>query len=283
MDLAECYYKNDELVRKYLLKAVKGGFHPDRIDNTKFGIEYSKLKGELYKAYNSFWSNRDTSYFSEIEFRVSQDLIYNRKQINDGSLKNKTVADSVFLDNSLFLLNYSEKHGFPFKPSPSNFNYFRTSVDPQILAMHSPDENRWELLNYAIKSAEKGENSWRIPISINISFFTASSQETYNSHPLWLTYFDKNGNLNLDKSYLQLYSIKKLYDQDMIMNIKIQPSKYNLSEKKIIKQQLEEIKEALIQEFYFTPEQLTITDIPNIDEPDYRNIESYQFTLSEIR
>ncbi len=281
--LAECYEGNNKRVETYLLKATEGGFHPDRIDSVKFSAVYSNIKDRLYESYMGFWSERDTSYFSEIEYRVSQESFFNRKSIEDPTKINLAATDSVYMDNSRFLLDFSKENGFPFHPSPSYFNSFRISIDPMILAMHSPDENRWKLLNYAIKSAENGENSWRIPISINISFFTSSKQRTQNSHPLWLTYFNENGDLDIENSYLQLYSIKKLYDQDMMMTIKIQPSKHNLSDKERITRQLEEIKKALISEFSFTPEQLIITDIPDTNEPDYREIAPYEFTLSVVR
>ncbi len=281
--LAECYEGNNKLVETYLLKAAEGGFHPDRIDSVKFSAVYTKIKDQLYENYKGFWSDRDTSYFAEIEYRVAQENLFNRKSIDNPTKTNIAATDSVYMDNSIFLLNFSKENGFPFHPDPSYFNSFRTSIDPLILAMHSPDENRWKLLNFAIKSAEKGINSWRVPISINISFFTSSKQRTQNSHPLWLIYFDENGDIDLDKSYLQLYSIKKLYDHDMIKSIKIQPSKYNVSDKKRINHQLEEIKETLIREFLFAPEQLTITDIPDTTEPDYREIAPYEFTLSVLK
>lgn len=278
--LIDCF-NTEEQQKEYLTKKVAYGLHPSRIDSLKYSNVYNEIKQTLEKSHKEFWRDKDTSYFMEIENRVFLDRIYNERSIVNPTESNFKIRDSVFKDNAGFLLSYCHKHGFPFQPYPSHFKQFRSTVSPLEIAIHAPIEYKLKLLDFAKESAYQGKISWYIPIGINVTIFTNAPQQR-NLHPLWLIYFNEKWALDMDQSYLQLYSIKKLYNQDMKRKIRIQSSKYMGKNKEVINRQLNEIKNALINEFSFDPNYISISSVPDSSEQDQRNIAPYEYTLSII-
>lgn len=281
--LAECLLDIDiEKSKKYLLKAVANGLHPDRIDPLVYASVYEDIKDKLFAAHHSYWASIDTTHFMELERRAKKDQEIRRKAMANPSdtATIHPIMRKIDKDNQQFLLDHCQKNGFPMWVTPDYFNHFRV-IDPSMLVAHAEDSLKLIFLDYALKSVEKGAISWYVPTSISDYLFISgiSQKEVY---PLWLTYFDKNGNLDLEKSYLQLYSIKTLFDGPKSdgRHIKIHPSKYNRADQELINDQLEKIKRALTQEFLFAPEYLSVSDIPYDREPDYRDIKPYGFTLS---
>lgn len=278
--LAECYLDNDvEKTKEYLIKSVANGLHPDRIDSLTYANVYGDIKYKLLKAHRNYWSSIDTTYFGELEERTKLDQSIRVQAMNNPSDTAWIHLEMHKIDkeNQAYLLNQCKNKGFPILANPSNFSTFRR-IRPTIIAGHAKDSLKLIFLDFAIKAAEKGEISWYIPIDISdLLFISGISQKAVN--PLWNTFFDKKGKLNLDKSYLQFYSIKNIYGDRKIL---IQPSLYNTKDKKTINEQLNTIKNTLITEFSISPENLKVSNISDDREKDYRDIAPYEFTLSVI-
>jgi hypothetical protein len=279
--LADCALKkgNNEKVKEYLLKNVRSGLHPDRIDSTKYSSVYYEIRPQMYKLHFDFWNGRDTTYFSALEERVIKEQTANIATIYDPSPENINVRDSIFLDNTKYLLEYINENGFPFRPTPSYFNFFRKDIDPSIIAMHTKGRDKIKLLEFAIEGAKEGKVSWYTPVSICISFHSNDIPQE-DVKPLYFLYFDENDSLDLENSYLQLYSLEQLYNQEMNANISIQPSKHNNTSKTIIENQLLELKQILVNEFSFASNSITLSEVPSEEEEDLRIMKNYDYTLT---
>ncbi len=279
--LTPCSKDNKKLLKKYILQNVAAGLHPTRIDSIEYTSVYNDIKDDIYKLHHKFWKNKDTSHFIEMEKRVLKEQTLRIQARTTPSDKIYEEMRKVDSSNIEYLKYMCANKGFPIPIEPSKSQSFR-AVSASIIAVHAPDKNKIEFINCAVKNAKTGDISWDIPIHINSGLFISGISQK-DVYPLWLIYFYKKDNLlNLKKSYLQLYTIKRLYNKDMIRNIKIQPSKYNNSDKELINSQLEEIKHVLIDEFLFDPDYLTISEIPDTRELDYRETAPYSFTLSVL-
>lgn len=276
--LAMCYLESDtEKTKEYLIKSVANGNHPNRIDSLTYSSVYGSIKKKMIDAHHTYWSSIDTTYFAELEERTKLDQSIRVKAMSN-------PADTAFIhvemrkidkDNQAYLLDQCKNKGFPLFATPNYFNTFRR-IDPTIIVGHAKDSLKLIFLDYAIEAAETGEISWFVPISISDLLFV-SGISYKEVHPLWNVFFDNNRKLNLDKSYLQLYSIKNIYGDKKII---IQPSLYNTNNKTIINEQLTEIENTLINEFSIPPQNIEISSIPNDGEEDHREISPYHFTLS---
>ncbi len=79
LSLAACYENanKQEKVKEYLINAVASGFHIDRIDSIKYKNALKHIHTRLIEEHHNFWSNRDTTYFQEIEQWFIDDQKYN--------------------------------------------------------------------------------------------------------------------------------------------------------------------------------------------------------------
>ncbi len=279
IDLAHCFYNNGKLTKakKYLLKYIAAGVHISWIDSTAFPLIYQKVKANYPTLHHKFWKDRDTSYFQEVEKRVKLD------QALVGQPKKR---GEVINDNTKYLMAFVKKHGyFPWQPEGLDYfkkEKFRTGIDLGIIAIHAAVKDKIILRKYAIKSARKGVNSWRIPIGIGVTFYTQRSSKAVN--PIRFIYFDSTNNLQLDKSYLQLYCLKRFIENNNIDQIKIQPSKANSLDTKALSYQLSQLKKYLVNEFSLTNTQIIISETPNSKEHvvDLQSKGAYNYTFTII-
>ncbi len=275
--LAKCFAANgnEEKAKKYLLKDIATGRHISWIDSTEFPKVYQDVKNKYPKLNHNFWSRKDTSYFAKLGKMVYLDQSVRQNPIDFDKMI------QIDKSNTKWLLEYCKENGFPLRPSPSFFNseYFRVHIDPSILAIHAQKRDKFKLLNYAIKGAEKGRISWRIPKSICVTFFTRTPNA--EPKPLRLLYFDDNNELLVEKSYLQLYSVYR-YINDNNFIIEIKPSKSNSLNKNIILEQLTEIKTALIKEFSAYPGFIEISETQNRNENDLQELGSYNYIIAVV-
>ncbi|WP_204344882.1 hypothetical protein [Psychroserpens algicola] len=280
-DLAYCSKDDKVLLKKYLLKNVSSGLHPSRVDSIAYASVYNDIKNDLNIEHHKFWKEQDTSYFSEVEARVFLDQQLYRQGQSDTTNYSREKRISVFKENTKYLLEYCKQNGFPFKPGPRNFDSFRVGINPTVIAIHAEHKDKVELLNYAVEAAKQGKISWHDPISICITFHTNSIKRNAVK-PIHFLHFNEDHTLDVSKSYLQLYSIAKLYSQDMTVPIKIQPSKFNQDASDIVSQQLEDIKNILVNEFSYKANEIQISKVPNENEKEREGLTDYKFTLTEI-
>lgn len=279
--LADCAIDNPKELRKYLLKDVSYGLHPERIDSIKYASVYQDIRDEIEISHKKFWKDRDTTFFLEIEKRstLDQTLAFEHRKTQDSAVGAKRLK--VFEENTKYLLEYCKNYGYPKVPEVSNFPNFRTGIRATVIAFHADYESKVKLLNYSIEAAKKGDVTWYDPIAICITFHTNEMKFNEAKPIFFLNY--KGGGLDLDESYLQLYCIEKHYNQDMGRQIVLQPSKYNSGSKETIKKQLDEIKNVLIEEFSFPREYISISCQPDKNENDYRHVSNYLYTLTSLK
>jgi hypothetical protein len=280
-NLASCSLDNNIQLKDYLLKSVNAGLHPNRIDSIKYASVYSEIKNEIAENYSSFWNDRDTTFFKEVEKRVLLDQALYHKSVIDSTPKSQIKRDSVFKKNTEYLLDYIKKYGYPIKPEVKNFNSFRNKINPTIIAIHADYPNKIKFLEHAIKSAKAGRISWNEPVSIMVTLIT--NNIAYSEiKPIFFLDFTEEDKVNLNESYLQLYSLKKLYSQDMNVEIKIQPSLYYKNSNSVVRKQLSEIKNILINNFNFNSELIQLSEQPEESEKDMRYVRDYKFTVKIV-
>lgn len=279
-NLADCAIENPKELKKYLLKDVSSGLHPERIDSIKYASVYQDIKDEIEISHKKFWKDRDTTFFLEIEKRstLDQTLALEHRKTQDSAVGAKRLK--VFEENTKYLLEYCENYGYPKVPEVSNFPSFRTGIRAAVIAFHADYESKVKLLKYSIEAAKKGDVTWYDPISICITFHT-NEMKFKEPKPIFFLHYNDN-TLDLKESYLQLYSIEKHYNQDMGKGIVLQPSKYNIESNHTIEKQLEELKNVLIDEFSFPRERIKTSYKADKNENDYRYVSNYQYTLSYL-
>jgi len=284
LDLARCFLEKGDLekAKDYVLQSFRYGRNISWIDKDEFKEIYPELVSSYPDIEDKFWQKKDTSYFSEIERMVYLDQSSIKTLIADRTVKNREKELEIHRDNSKYLLEYSKVNGFPWSPGPVYFdkNRFRTTISPDILAVHAPIEDKIIIREYAVKSAESGNNSWTVPVAIGVTFFTQIPR--HEVKPIRFLSFDKNNELKLEESYLQLYSIQKYLKDNNITNFKIQPSKSNPLDKAVAQLQLNTVKTILVKEFFLNESSIKISTEPNIDEKEVGNNGIYNYVLVDI-
>lgn len=281
--LAKCNIgKGDEKnAENYLKRYLAAGKHISWIDPTYFSSILPSTK-EYEQLNESFWKKKDTFYFSEIEKRVQLDQASIRAYIANPTDKLEKKEKEIFKRNSEYLFKITDSVGFPWTPGPNNFERerFRTGVMPEIIGVHAPIEEKIIHQQNAIEAARNGEISWHIPIVIGVTFFT--QRPTGDVMPLRFLQFDSENRLNVEDSYLQLYSIKKYMQNINLSRIKFQASKENSLEKDIILQQLQDMKKALVEELGWPEKAIEISTDPNpaenFQEDQQKGSYAYTFT-----
>lgn len=273
LDLGYCHLENGEkeMAKEYLRKLFATGRHISWIDSTSFSPIYKEVKKEYPELRKKFWSQKDTSYFQKMEKMVALD------QALVGKPKERHEA---FKKHTDFLLDYSERNGFPWQPKGIYYfkkSKFRTGINPSILAIHAPIKKKIKLRKYAIRSAEEGKNSWGIPISLGVTFYTQLPSNA--AKPIRFVYFDEANNIKLQKSYLQLYCIKKYMEDNAKSKINLYPAKANSLDSNIIKKQLKVLKTQLVKEFSFDPKSIQLFFKPNPKEKNRQDKGKYNYTF----
>lgn len=274
ISLAQCFVKfNKNKALAYLELAFKDGYHIRLIDSTKFSVIWPEIKSNYNLKSKKFWKNRDTTYFKKLEHLVYLDQ-YVRLKEPAPSVK-ELKQDSI---NTEFLLNYCRKKGFPLTYYPSNFEKFR-KIDPTILAIHANDNSKIEILQFAINAAQEQRISWLLPLVILKSYYVAGKVPN-SENSLLLLNFNKNGDLNYEKSFLQLYALKELYIDEVPSIITISPSFKNNSETLLIQDQLSQIKKALVEKLNFDNAQVIIKNEKNLNEKSETKIGDFHYIIS---
>ena len=279
--LAECYVKrgDEKNAEVYLKNYFSEGKHISWIDTIYFSSILPSTK-EYEHLRESFWKKKDTFYFSEIEERYSRDQASVQGYVANRTDELEKIEKGIFKNNSEYLLKITDSVGFPWQPGPNYFEKerFRIGIQPDLIAVHAPIEDKIIHQQNAIEAAKKGEISWRVPIFIGVTFFTQSSTRGGPVMPLRFLHFDDQKRLNVEDSYLQLYSVKKFVQDNGISGIKFQASTQNTLDEEIILQQLQDLKKAMVEEFGWPEQALVISTDP--DEAENRQIGNYDYTFT---
>lgn len=281
--LAKHYLQQNNLQKseEYLKKYLEMGKHISWIDSTRFALIYPS-KVEANHLYQKYWKNRDTSYFEEIEARVVRDQASIDSYVTNPTTKHLRKEKQIFNENSKYLLKISNEFGFPWKPGPNNFKkeLFRNGIQPDLIAVHSPIPDKMIHLHNAVVAAKKRRISWKTPIFIGVSFFTQLPKSEVL--PMRLIYYKENDQLDLEKSYLQLYSIKKFMEDNGIILITIQPSKANNLNTNLVTMHLKTLEDILIQEFGLNNSVIQLSQLPDSNEnvKKHQKEGEYKYTLT---
>lgn len=274
--LAECYLnKNNDSVKYYLLKSVENGYHPDRIDRQIFNDYLEELKADIKKKHHLFWSKIDTSYFSPFEIAVQKDQAIRRKAIEQETKENLTKLSKIDSANQVLLDNYiKEKGHFPKTYHPSYFKNFRTDVKPKLIAGHAKDKDKLRYLDLSISDAQKGLISWFNPIRIS-NLLLISGISTKEHYPFWLSQFNESNKLiRNDKTYLEFYSIYKMFLENSEKNITLRYSKYGDNPNMT---GLKNLKDYFLKNFNISEDRVIIDDSFLDNEINYQNVRDYNY------
>ena len=155
-------------------------------------------------------------------------------------------------------------------------------IDPTILAIHAEDIHKKEILDCAIEAAKNGRISWSIPINLTESFYVVRKPEGA-VNPLFMLYFNEDHSIDYYNSLLQIHSIQELYGKDMPSKITLWPSLLNNQDKSIVENQLNQIKNILVNDFLLMESQVHIELIPSEDKVYDDFTDFYLYTISAER
>ena len=283
--LAKCSVEkgDKENAEVYLKRYFSAGKHISWIDTTYFSSILPPTK-EYEELTKSFWKKKDTFYFSEIEKRVLEEQASIRAYVANPTDELEKKEKDIFKRNSGYLLKITDSIGFPWQPGPNYFERkrFRVSIQPDIIAVHAPIEDKIIHQQNAIEAARKGEISWNVPLVIGVTFFTQSSTRGGPVMPLRFLHFDNQNNLHVEDSFLQLYSVKKYMQDNGISGIKMQASRENFLDEKIKLKQLQEMKRVMVEELELPERAIEISTSPspaeNSREQQQKGRYDYTFT-----
>lgn len=281
LKLGSCFLGSDnEKAILFLSEAFSSGQHISWIQQDFYAAIYDDLKQNFPANHSNYWQEKDTSYFQIVEDMVKRDQMVIKKYIEDPSVQNQNKEERIHSDNATYLLNYSIENGFPKVYGPGFFEKkdFRININPTILAVHAPIEKKIELRHYAIESAKKGINSWRIPLIIDITFFTQLTEKA--PRPILFITFNSDASINLEESYLNLYAISKYILDNKVRGIILHPSLSNEMDQEIVQLQLMAIRKSLIENFSITPDQVKTTTVSKVPAEELIKNYSYDYMFT---
>ncbi|TAE69611.1 MAG: hypothetical protein EAZ85_12860 [Bacteroidetes bacterium] len=232
----------------YMKESYKYGVKLQYTDTILFKNYLSELK-ESYTINRAYYVNQvDSALIKKLSLMWEKDQKYrNYKTKNRDSLyKYQPTLDSL---NQIELKKMVEKDGW-FPDAKLGEDFYKK---PTIIITHSDQKTHLFFLKYVVEAAEKNLIHWFDCEMIMLDFFKRFEQED-GLNKLRFTYLDKNGNIDLERSYFQLKVLARLpiiYRTPKI--ITLFATYYNENDKNKFSthtKNLQQIKKFLIEEGY---------------------------------
>ncbi|MEL6697947.1 MAG: hypothetical protein AAFP89_17015 [Bacteroidota bacterium] len=148
----------------------------------------------------------DTQFRKELVLAVSEDQDTRWTYLADRSEENDQALAKADQRNQNWLRQYVSQNGWP---GGDVHGYHE--LEPDVLVLHEEDEaGNLFYLHHMIHSAQRGKSSWMDPMVImqnHYVFFAVDSAKWIGTGKLHLIQYNKKGNVNLEKSLLQMISL----------------------------------------------------------------------------